>query len=286
MEDYDVVVKPRVHGIWNLLRTLQSTDNVKGLDFFVNLSSTASFVGNMGQSPYAASGTFMAALAQYSGAANIPFTTIDLPIVRGIGYLSDEKKREQFTSRLGSDTVGATDIRGLVAAAIRKEMRTCDGHCVVGMNNVKTAPATEQPFWVKDKKLSHLLRLSTLARAAAETDTKPSNTEISPAMAIRQCRDREGAEAVVVTALAQKFSSILMRPVEELDVAAPISVYGLDSLVAIEIRNWITRELEANLQILEILTSSSVPALAELILKKSGVLTPDAKTCWGFDLSQ
>lgn len=280
------MVKPRVHGIWNLQRTLQGTDNVKNLDFFVNLSSTASFVGNMGQSPYAASGTFMAALAQYSGAANIPFTTIDLPIVRGIGYLSDEKKREQFTSRLGSGTVGATDIRGLVAAAIRNEMLTCDGHCVVGMNNVKTAPVTEQPFWVKDKKLSHLLHLSTLASAAAEADTKPSSTEISPASAIRQCRDREGAEAVVVTALAQKFSSILMRPVEELDVAAPISVYGLDSLVAIEIRNWITRELEANLQILEILTSSSVPALAELILKKSGVLTPDVKTRWGLDLSQ
>ena len=75
-----------------------------------------------------------------------------------------------------------------------------------------------------------------------------------------------------------------MRPIEELDPASPISVYGLDSLVAIEIRNWITRELEANLQILEILTSDSVPALAQqflksqvflrLILRLSGVWMP------------
>jgi acyl carrier protein len=49
----------------------------------------------------------------------------------------------------------------------------------------------------------------------------------------------------------------------------PIVVYGLDSLVAIEIRNWITRELEVRLQVLELLTSSSITALAETILRKS-----------------
>jgi hypothetical protein len=50
-------------------------------------------------------------------------------------------------------------------------------------------------------------------------------------------------------------------------------VYGLDSLVAIEIRNWITRELDASLQVLELLTSSSITALAGLILKKSKLVT-------------
>ncbi|KAJ5314084.1 uncharacterized protein N7443_000968 [Penicillium atrosanguineum] len=283
-EDYETVMRPRVHGIWNLQRTLQNTNNSDNLDFFVNLSSAASFVGNMGQSPYAASGTFMAALVQYPEVAKIPFTTIDLPVVRGIGYLSDEKKREQITSQLGTESVDANEIRGLVAAAIRKEMReTCDGHCVVGMNGVKTTPAAEQPFWVNDTKLSHLLRVSTLA-GADTPDAAQSGSDISPATAIRQCRTREAAENIVVTSFMQKISSILMRPAEEMDPASPISVYGLDSLVAIEIRNWITRELEANLQILEILTSDSMPTLSGLILRKSGILTPDLKTEWGLDV--
>lgn len=277
-------MKPRVHGIWNLQHTLQNINNGDNLDFFINLSSAASFVGNMGQSPYAASGTFMAALVQYPSVAKIPFTTIDLPVVRGVGYLSDEKKRELITSQLGTESVDANDIRGLIAAAIRKDIRdTCDGHCVVGMNGVKTTPAAEQPFWVNDTKLSHLLRVSTLA-GADTSDVAQASNEISPATAIRQCRAREAAEGIVGTALVQKLSSILMRPVEELDPTSPISVYGLDSLVAIEIRNWITRELEANLQILEILTSDSVPALSELILRKSGILTPDLKTEWGLDV--
>ncbi|KAJ5082272.1 hypothetical protein N7532_011315 [Penicillium argentinense] len=284
-DDYEFVMKPRVHGIWNLQNTLQSLSK-DSLDFFVTLSSAASFVGNMGQAAYAASGTFMAALAQYSESSNIPCTTIDLPVVRGIGYLSDDQKREQISSQLGTESVCATEIRGLVAAAIRKEMLdTCAGHCVVGFDGVKKYPASEQPFWVNDTKLSHLLRVSTLA-GAGEADAVQTNKEISPASAIKQSREFESAQAVTVTALTHKISNILMRPLEDMDPSAPISVYGLDSLVAIEIRNWITRELEANMQILEILTSDSLPALAEHILRKSGILTPELKSEWGLDVAE
>lgn len=286
-EDYEYVMRPRVHGIWNVQHAIEKASGSDNVDFFITLSSAASFVGNMGQSAYSASGTFMAALAEYPEVSKIPFTSIDLPIVRGVGYLSDDQKREQISSQLGTESVDATDIRGLVAAAIRQDMReTCEGHCVVGFNDVKFTPVTEQPFWVNDTKLSHLLRLSTLAGEGAVADPAQTITEISPASAIRQCRDREGAVAIVSTALIQKISSILMRPVEELDPTAPISVYGLDSLVAIEIRNWITRGLEANLQILEILTSESVTLLSEQVLRKSGILSPEVKTEWGLDVAE
>ena len=63
-------------------------------------------------------------------------------------------------------------------------------------------------------------------------------------------------------------------------IPAHISGYGLDSLVAIEVRNWITRELEANLQILEILTSDSVHALARTILSKSTLVSPNVRAEW------
>ena len=107
---------------------------------------------------------------------------------------------------------------------------------MAGFEAVKTTPITEQPFWVNDTKLSHLLRISTLAGAGALAESAQSGTEISPASAIRLSKNRDGAEAAIGAAVLQKISSILMRPIEELDPASPISVYGLDSLVAIEIR--------------------------------------------------
>ncbi|KAE8149878.1 hypothetical protein BDV25DRAFT_140396 [Aspergillus avenaceus] len=280
-DDYATVMKPRVHGIWNLERILEKTSSQ--LDFFVNLSSAASFVGNRGQAPYAASGGFMAALAQYPDTARLPYTTIELPVVRGVGYLSDGNRREEITRQLGTDSVDADDIRSLVAAAIRNEIRdSSEGHCVVGFNSVKSTPIEELPFWANDPKLSVLACHSRITNAES-TNATQAHGEVPPSIAIKQLKSKQDVETMIATAALQKISSILMRPLDEMDPAAPMSVYGLDSLVTIEVRNWITRELEANLQILEILASESAAALAQTIMKKSALLSPETKAEWGLD---
>ena len=58
-DDFEAVIGPRVHGLWNVHNTLLSL-NQRG-DFFINLSSVASTIGNLTQASYAASGSFMAA---------------------------------------------------------------------------------------------------------------------------------------------------------------------------------------------------------------------------------
>lgn len=276
------VIKPRVHGIMNLHSLLKCSPTT--LDFFINLSSGASYIGNMGQAQYAASGCFMAAMAQYPQASGLPCTTLDLPIVHGVGYLSeDQEKLEQVSAQLGASAITAADVRNLVAAAIRNEIRdSSEGHCVIGFDFIKSTPVSKLSHWVKDGRFSNLTRQSKLLETtASNTAAKQAPAEVSPAIAVRSARTLDAAEKLVVDAVIKKLSSILMRPTEELDPGVPISVYGLDSLVAIEVRNWITRELEASLQILEILASDSLPVLARLILKKSGILAVKVKEEWG-----
>lgn len=72
-----------------------------------------------------------------------------------------------------------------------------------------------------------------------------------------------------------------MHSLDDMDPLKPIVAYGLDSLVAIEIRNWIARELEATLQIVEILASQSLVSLTTLILAKSTMVAPQLKADWG-----
>lgn len=72
----------------------------------------------------------------------------------------------------------------------------------------------------------------------------------------------------------EKVSTILMIDKDDIDGRQPIAAYGLDSLVAVEIRNWITRETDASLQILELLSSSSLIALSQLVVKKSAFIDP------------
>ena len=82
----------------------------------------------------------------------------------------------------------------------------------------------------------------------------------------------ESATQVVYDNVAAKFSSILMIPAEDIVPSKPIVDYGLDSLVSVEIRNWIARELGAKMQLLEVLNSSSLRALAATIVRKSGFI--------------
>lgn len=66
---------------------------------------------------------------------------------------------------------------------------------------------------------------------------------------------------------------MLLIALEDMDPSITVASLGLDSLVVIEIRNWIVREANAtcNVQMLELLSSGSMMALAEIIVNKSQV---------------
>ena len=69
----------------------------------------------------------------------------------------------------------------------------------------------------------------------------------------------------------EKFSVVLIVPVEELSREKTVVSLGLDSLVAVEVRSWIKREIDAVLNTMELLTSSSIVALTDMMVEKSGL---------------
>jgi len=120
-------------------------------------------------------------------------------------------------------------------------------------------------FWIDDAKFKYLKE----AAEAKQAHLSTSAPSVSLSSAVKTSKSYDEALQLVSNGLMDIVSAVLMVPREEMDQSRPIVVYGLDSLVAIEIRNWITRELEASLQVLELLTSNSITALAGTILKKS-----------------
>lgn len=60
-----------------------------------------------------------------------------------------------------------------------------------------------------------------------------------------------------------------MIPPEEVHVNAPVATYGLDSLVAVEIRNWMMREIEVSVSVFELLSRNTLKMVDDLIVKKS-----------------
>jgi hypothetical protein len=61
-------------------------------------------------------------------------------------------------------------------------------------------------------------------------------------------------------------------PIEDIDSGKPIHFYGVDSLVAVEFRNWLRKNLEADIEVLDIVGNDSIRALSEEIAKASKML--------------
>jgi len=83
---------------------------------------------------------------------------------------------------------------------------------------------------------------------------------------------KTGAEMHVALPLAvdvaNKQFMLTLRVDEPLEPAKPLSAYGLDSLAAVEFRNWCRVQLGADLTTLEVTSAPSLLSLAEKIVVK------------------
>jgi hypothetical protein len=77
--------------------------------------------------------------------------------------------------------------------------------------------------------------------------------------------------AAAVEVVNKHFTKSL-RLAEPMDPARPISIYGLDSLAAVEFRNWVRKVLGPELTTLEIVNASSLVSLCEKIISKISVV--------------
>ena len=261
-EEWEAVVRPKVVGTWNLHHALADSP----LDFFVCLGSCTGTIGNRGQSAYAAANVFLDHYTQWRNAQNLPgsATCIDLFAVKGVGYLAREKDREEEVLRtIGGEPINEAEVLGLLAAAIRGEpRRTCDG---VNLTGLAVNAGSKHMFWANDARFKNLL-----AAAAHNEDEAGAQGTIALPQSLKTVESADAAQQLIYEATVQKIASVLMLEPDEIRQARSLLSTGLDSLVAIEVRNWIAREADAKVSILEIQTASSLQNLAKVIFDKSG----------------
>lgn len=63
-----------------------------------------------------------------------------------------------------------------------------------------------------------------------------------------------------------------MISADDTEVSKPVVAYGLHSLAAVELRNWITSGLEASVPRIELMDSPSIEHLAGKIVGKSRIV--------------
>lgn len=260
-EAYQQVIRPKIRAAWNMHKVLAA--NPAELDYFVVLSSAAGILGSRGQGAYAAANTFLDSFAQFRVDNGLPGTALDLTAVTGAGYLADNAERhEDIIRNFGNETVSEDEVLALLSAAVRG---MCGPQCLTGLK-LHLGSDGQWPYYAND---ARFVGLKAACAAAAEKEGLVPKQAVSPGNAFRAAKtDREAAN-IAAQGVLHKLAEVLTIAVDDLDVARNITSYGLDSLTAIELRNWIAKELRANLQILELLSSGTINDLAALIVQKT-----------------
>lgn len=264
-EDFTAVSRNKVEGAWNLHNTLINSP----LDFFIALSSVAGIIGNRGQAAYSAANAFLDGFIEYRKSLGLPGTSIDLAAVSDVGYLADTdaQRRQEVMKNIGGQTIDESEVLALIAATLTGDLeQSCAGQCITGLR----VDSLENNFWVQDARFSVLYEA---ARGTLGSSSQSDSPSVPLHVTLSAASSKEEALKVCYEALAAKLAQVLVLSLEDMDPSITVVSLGLDSLVAIEIRNWIAREANANVQVLELLSGGSLMALAEIILDKSQAYT-------------
>ncbi|OTB06091.1 hypothetical protein M426DRAFT_55767 [Hypoxylon sp. CI-4A] len=269
LENYYAAVKPKLHASWNLHNVLP-----RDLDFFILLSSIATILGNRGQSNYNVGNSFQDALARYRVSNGLKATALDLGMILSVGYVAENDS--DLVTHLRD--VGVEPIREEEFHAVLNEL--CNPHLppqplikaqiTLGLQMPETRMATgaEEPGWMRDPLFKHLHRIRTL-EGGADLDGKNINYGVLLAAA----DSFDAAVDIVYDALVQKLVKVLNIGLDDVDPTKPMHALGVDSLIAVELRTWMLKQLDADVAVFDLMEVSSIRALAGLIASRSNFVT-------------
>jgi NADPH:quinone reductase-like Zn-dependent oxidoreductase/aryl carrier-like protein len=248
----DRVLAPKVGGTWNLhAQTLR-----RPLDFFVMFSSLSSVFGHAGQANYAAANAFLDAVAWYRRSRGLPALTINWGYIGEVGYLA---RHHELGERLKRQGVLSIDIAEALAALEKAMQREQIQASVMRFDR-----SLWRGLGVTGRvspRLAHLCRQAEAGPGSARQPGLSGRGAVSAAAP-------EARRGVLEALLREKVARVLATVPERLEVDRPLLQLGLDSLMAVELRNWIEGELRVNLPVVELMRSPSLALLADLLAER------------------
>ncbi len=248
-EQFHRVITPKVQGAWNLHRLTQDLP----LDFFLLFSSAASLVGSAGQTNYCAANAFLDALAHYRHRQGLPALSINWGAWAEIGVAA-QRQLEQHIKLKGMGMISPA--QGL--QALQKSFSW-------PIAQVGVVPFDWQTLLLQFSANTGSPYLSEFTPAL---DTAPL---VQPTVDIRQQLQTAAFDSrtlLLTQYLQAQVVKVLGSHPVQLETNTSLSKLGLDSLMAIDIRNRIITDLGVDLSLELFVEGASITQLADLLLKQ------------------
>ncbi|KAL8735004.1 MAG: hypothetical protein Q9166_001129 [cf. Caloplaca sp. 2 TL-2023] len=266
-DDFIQSTKPKVAGSWNL-HTLLPRD----LDFSLLLSSICGVFGAASQSNYCAGNTYKDALARYRASHGVKAVSLDLGMVVGEGVVAENEGLMGFLKRTGYFMdISQPELFALLdyycdPSLPNLSAQECQVIVGIEVPTVLDAKGVDQPYWMRRPMFRHFHQI----RDASASSCSSSATDTPDYTSLLHNADSPASAATVVsTALASKLTKVMGMRAEEVDLGRPMHSYGVDSLVAVEVRNWLLREMGAEVAIFDILGQRSLSEISGVVAERS-----------------
>ncbi|MBX3611473.1 MAG: type I polyketide synthase [Hydrogenophaga sp.] len=243
------VMAPKVQGTWNLHQATLPL----ALDFFVCFSSGAALMGSPGQGNYAAANAFMDALAsvrreQGQHALSINWGSwSEVGMAAGLGELHHRR-----WASMGLGMIAPEEGMHMLA----RMLRSARAPQMAAMPLVRSRlPVNLGPFF------------SALVKAAPDRATAKAPApapDILPRLAVTPAGERHAVLSEFLS--AQIVSVLALGSAHRLDPQSSLIDLGMDSLMAMELRNRMLASLKASVAVADLLQGPSVSTLAATLL--------------------
>jgi hypothetical protein len=283
-EEWQTVAAPKVEGTWNLHKTFSKDD----LDFFVLFSSISGVVGNPGQASYASANTFLDAFTHFRHSEGMAASALDIGAMGDVGFVSQNQSvMDHLSAKFGYILQEQDLLDGLELAikhsrpSLRIKPSGLKGRAnpsQIGLGfrmSLPSAAPENKAVWRNDTRMSVYRNKNAAAGAGVDGQTSKRAGGDDPLKVLLATASNEPAifkaqSSIDIMAMyiGTTLFDFMMRPLEDLDVKMGPKSLGMDSLVAIELKNWLKQRVGVDVGVLEIMGAGSMEHLGAGVLEK------------------
>ncbi|KAJ5104223.1 Acyl transferase/acyl hydrolase/lysophospholipase [Penicillium argentinense] len=269
--EWNTAVDPKVRGTWNLHHASVSAQ--ADLDFFVLFSSISGICGQPGQTNYAGANTFMDAFSQYRLSLGLPACAIQIGAVEEVGFLAEHDDIKQKLKAAGalpaaiseSELLQALDIA--MQSTSSQSSSTTNNICLGLRTSIPLSDPQNRLLWKKDVRMAVFHNNEDPGAGSGTPVNDGLKAFILAAKADATFLTKEDAAHFLAVEIGKKVFSLLLKPEEDLMTWCSLPELGMDSLVAIEVRQWWKTIFEFDISVLEMLGMGTLDALGEHAVK-------------------
>jgi len=252
-ESFRAAWHPKVLGAWNLHTLTRDCE----LDFFVLFSSVASLFGSGGQANYAAANAFLDGLAHYRRSLGLPALSVNWGFIGEVGWAAQH-----------DDVVRRLESQGLRPVSPAEGLRQLGRLLSRGTSQAGIIRVDWHRWGEAGSRIGLPPRFADLIELAADTGEQAAGKTGSQARkALLGAAPEERAE-MMQQLLTEQVARVLGRSAAKIDADTPLTDLGLDSLMSVELRNWIEGDLQLSLPTVELMRGPTVAKLADVLCRQ------------------